>query len=176
MRGKFPAGYDVADIQGATSPAKLWGFSKGWTADPEKCAALADPTARGERPQGLSGSGEAGIIHTVVGRASSPGAPAGDVVKDCDQFSIDAPSTSALVDQYGPPAIEGATTVAMVVTTRTMVEGGNETQVHAKTVIAYLGDYVAFVTVVNDPGLSAPQLSPDFAANFLSQTVATLRG
>jgi hypothetical protein len=176
MRGAFPTGFEVAEIRGTASPAKFWGFSPGWTAYPPQCAALADPAAADETPRGLSGSGNAGIIYTVVGRASSPGPPSGDVVSECGHFSVDSGRTTAVVDQYEPPAIEGVTTVAMVVTARTVVEGGTETDSRAKTVIAYLGDFVAFVTVVTDPGLSAPQLSPDFAANFLSQTVATLRG
>ena len=40
----------------------------------------------------------------------------------------------------------------MVTAIRTIVEGGTETDLHATTTTAYLGEYVAFVTVVTDPG------------------------
>lgn len=48
--------------------------------------------------------------------------------------------------------------------------GGTETD------IAYLGDYLALVTVVTDPGPTQPQLPPDFASTFLVRVVATLQG
>jgi Domain of unknown function (DUF5642) len=48
--------------------------------------------------------------------------------------------------------------------------------VRATTATAYLGEYVAFVTVVTDPGTGPPQLPPDLASTFLAQAVATLRG
>ena len=60
--------------------------------------------------------------------------------------------------------------------TTTVVEGGTETRSHADTFIAYLGDYVAFVTVVTDPGSPDPALGQDFAAELLVKTVSALRG
>jgi len=43
-------------------------------------------------------------------------------------------------------------------------------------VLAYLGDNVAFVVAVTDPGAPHPQLDAGFAASLLRKTVAALRG
>jgi hypothetical protein len=74
------------------------------------------------------------------------------------------------------PAIDGAATVGLTTSTRTVVEGGTETHSHADTFTAYLGDYVAFITVVSDPGSPNPPLGQDFAADLLVKTVSALRG
>jgi hypothetical protein len=58
----------------------------------------------------------------------------------------------------------------------TTVEGGTETRSQAETFVAYLGDHAAYVTVVTDPGSSAPSLGPGFASDLLVKTVAALRG
>lgn len=64
----------------------------------------------------------------------------------------------------------------MATASRTIVEGGTATDLHATTATAYLGEHVAFVTVVTDPGSGPSELPPDFASTFLTQTVAALRG
>ena len=74
------------------------------------------------------------------------------------------------------PTIDGAATVGLSTTTTTTVEGGTETHSDADTFTAYLGDYVAFVTVVSDPGAPNPPLGQDFAADLLVKTVSALRG
>jgi len=74
------------------------------------------------------------------------------------------------------PAIDGAATVGLSITATTVVEGGTETHSHADTFTAYLGEYVAFITVVTEPGSPNPALGQDFAAELLVKTVSALRG
>jgi hypothetical protein len=73
------------------------------------------------------------------------------------------------------PVIDGATTVGLATTTTTTVEGGTETHSRADTFTAYLTGYVAFVTVVTDPGSPNPSLGQDFAAELLVKTASALR-
>jgi hypothetical protein len=174
MRGSFPAGYEVSDVEGAASPARYWGLQPGWSSDPPQCAALADP-ANGSPPEGLSGSGSGGIIYVVVAPSASAG-PDADTTDVCRHWSMDSGRTTAVVDLVDGPAIDGVPTVGMVAAVRTTVEGGTETDLRATTATAYLGDYVAFVTVVTDPGAGPPELPSDFASTFLTRAVATLRG
>ena len=89
---------------------------------------------------------------------------------------MSAGHTSGTVAFAAAPAIDGAATVGLSTTTTTVVEGGTETHSHADTFTAYLGDYVAFVTVVSDPGSPNPPLGQDFAADLLVKTVSALRG
>jgi hypothetical protein len=175
MRGSFPPGYEVTEIQGVTSPAKYWGLRPGWTSDPTRCTALADP-ANGAPTQGLSGSGSGEIIYVVVAPVTPAGGPDPGVVAECRHWSMDSGRTTAISNLIDAPVIQDVPTVAMVTTIRTTVEGGNETDLHATTATAYLGDYAAFVTVVTDPGLTPSALPTDFASTFLTQAVATLRG
>ena len=58
----------------------------------------------------------------------------------------------------------------------TVVEGGTRTRSRAHTVTAYLGDYLAFVTVVTDPGAPNSALGQEFASALLVKTVSALRG
>lgn len=176
MRGSFPAGYEVSDIEGAASPAKYWGLPAGWSSDPQQCAALADPANSSSAPHGLSGSGSGGIIYVVVAASPSARGPDPGILDACRHWSMDSARTTAVVDQFDPAGIEGVPTVGMVAAVRTIVEGGNETDVRASTATAYLGSYVVFVTVVTDPGAGPPQLPPDLASTLLAQAVATLRG
>ncbi|MFZ0834921.1 MAG: DUF5642 family protein [Mycobacterium sp.] len=175
LRGSFPTGYEIAEFDGVASPAKYWGLTPGWVAQPARCGALADPAADGSSTQVLSGSGSGGIIYVALADASSTG-PDTDVVAGCSHWTMKSGRTTATVDLTAAPAIENAATVAMVADSRTVVEGGTETGSHATTATAYLGDYVAFVTVVTDPGSGPSELPPDFAPRFLAQAVATLRG
>ncbi|HEX9176862.1 MAG TPA: DUF5642 family protein, partial [Mycobacterium sp.] len=69
MRGSFPPGYEVSEIEGVASPATYWGLKPGWSAEPAECGVLADPVAGS--PQGLSGSGSGGIVYVAVARAPS---------------------------------------------------------------------------------------------------------
>ncbi|MGE5693688.1 MAG: DUF5642 family protein [Candidatus Sericytochromatia bacterium] len=173
LRGSFPAGYEIAEVSGVASPAHFWGLKPGWTARPAECGQLADP-ADGS-PQGLSGSGSGGIIYVVVAGASSP-APGADLLEACSRWTMASGRTSATVNRLSAPAIEDAATVGMATDSRTVVEGGTETDLHATTATAYLADHVAFVTVVTDPGSGPSGLPPDFASTFLARAVATLRG
>jgi hypothetical protein len=176
MRGSFPAGYEVSDIQGAASPAKYWGLQPDSLSDPRQCAALADPANGSATSEGLSGSGSGGIIHVVVAASPSAAGPDPGTVKACDHWSMDSGRTTAVINLIDAPAIDGVPTVGMLATIRTIVEGGAETDLRATTTIAYLGEYVAFVTVVTDPGSGPPELPPDMASTLLTRAVATLRG
>lgn len=173
LHGSFPPGYEIAELSGDSSPAHFWGLRPGWTARPAECGRLADPA--GGAPQGLSGSGSGGIIYVVVAAASSP-APGADLLESCRRWTMASGRTSATVNRVAGPVIENAETVGMATDSRTVVEGGTETGVHATTATAYLGDHVAFVTVVTDPGSGPSDLPPDFASTFLVLAVATLRG
>lgn len=176
LRGSFPPGYEVVEIDGVASPAKYRGLKPGWSAQPAQCGALADPAARGSPQQGLSGSGSGGIIYLAVAAASSLTGPGPDVVAACSRWTMESGRTTATVDLVNAPAIDNAATVGLVTDSRTVVEGGTETDLHATTATAYLGADVAFVTVVTDPGSGPSGLPPNFPSTFLAQAVATLRG
>lgn len=171
VRADLPPGYEVADIADRAVPVAFWGFRKGWAAEPSQCGALADPAA-GAPTRGWSASGSGGIIHVVV---AGPGVT-GSVPDGCADWAVTAGRSSAVVTAAEAPAIADTPTVAMATVATTVVEGGTETRSHADTAIAYLdSDYVAFVTVVTDPGSALPALGPDVASRLLVQTVTAIR-
>ena len=174
MRGELPDGYEVADIAGPVAPAGVWGFGAQWTVEPPRCSVLADPAVEPGTTRGWSGSGAGGIVYAVVSAANGGLDPA--VPAECGQWTLSAGRTSGNVTLTSAPTIEGAETVATATATMTVVEGGTETRSHADTVIAYLDDHVAFITVVTDPGSPHPQLGADFANALMVKTVAALRG
>jgi Domain of unknown function (DUF5642) len=88
---------------------------------------------------------------------------------------VSAGHTGGTVAVVAAPAIDSAATVGLSSSTTTVVEGGTETHSQADTFTAYLGDYVAFITVVSDPGSTNPPLGQDFAAILLVKTVSALR-
>ena len=176
-RGELPDGYEVADVSGRVSPAAFWGFGPDWLADPPQCGALAEPVADGATTRGWSGSGPGGIVYAVV--TGSPPAQVGfdpALIAECGQWTLAGGHTTGAVALVDAPAIDAAATVGMVTEAKTVVEGGTETNSRAHTVTAYLGDYLAFVTVVTDPGSPNPPLGQDFAAALLVKTVSALRG
>ncbi|WP_120275755.1 DUF5642 family protein [Mycobacterium lehmannii] len=173
-RTALPAGYEVTDLVGAVGPITAWGYGAQWTTDPERCAALADPAAGANRTDGWSASGPGGIVYAVV--AAAPGELDPAVIDECARWSIAGGRTTGTVTLEPAPAIDGASTVAMATSSSTVVEGGTETLSRAETVTAYLGDHVAFVAVVTDPGSPNPQLGSDFAAHLMTETVSALRG
>lgn len=170
----LPNGYEVSDLAGPISPVAAWGYGARWTADPARCTALADPTANATSTDGWTASGPGGIVYAVV--ASVPGDVDQAVLDECRQWTVESGRTAGSVTLESAPAIEDASTVAMATSSRTVVEGGTETRAHADTVTAYLGDHVAFVAVVTDPGSPNPQLDSEFAAHLLTETVSALRG
>ena len=172
-RENLPSGYETADLTGPVSPAALWGYGSVWSADPPHCAALADPTGP-ESATGWSASGAGGIVYAAV--AASPGTFDPALVADCAQWTVDGGRSTGRVTLVPAPALEKAAAVAMATASTTVVEGGTETRSHADTVTAYLGDHVAFVSVVTDPGSPNPQLGADFAAGLIAKTVSALRG
>ncbi len=172
VRSELPAGYEVVDVSGPASPAAFWGFGPGWTTDPPQCAALAGPATDESTTRGWSASGRGGIVHAVV--TGSPTTPA--VLGDCARWTITSGNTTGTVDLVDAPAITDATTVGMATRGETVVEGGTQTASAGYTFSAYLGDHLAFVTVVTDPGSSDPPLGREFAADLLVETVSALRG
>ncbi len=177
VRGDLPPGYEIVDLTGVAAPAGLWGLGPGWSAEPTQCGSLGDPVDAAVTTRGWSGSGPGGIVHVVV--TGSPPLHTGldpALIADCGHWTLAGGHTSGSVTLVDAPAVDGAATVAMSTATTTVVEGGTETHAHADTVTAYLGDYVAFVTVVTDPGSPNPPLGQDFAATLLVKTLSALRG
>lgn len=152
----------------------MWGYGAQWSTDPPRCAALADPAAGATTATGWSASGPGGIVYAVV--AAAPGRLDATVTAECRKWTVSGGRTNGSVTLTPAPAIADALTVAMTTASRTVVEGGTQTQSHAETVTADLGDYVAFVAVVTDPGSPEPQLGPEFAASLMQETVSALRG
>lgn len=171
IRGDLPPGYEAGAADGVASPAGFWGFRGSWTADPTRCAALI-ATGEPAAARGLSGSGPGGTLYiAVVG-----GQPDLSVPADCDQWTMTNEHSSAAVSLTTGPHIDGAQTVGMTAEIGTVVESGAETDTMTHTYTAYLGDQVVFVTLVTDPGATAPPLAPQFAADLLVASVAALRG
>jgi Domain of unknown function (DUF5642) len=173
VRTDLPAGYEVDDIAGRAAPATMWGFGPGWTADPRQCGALADPAVDGAVTRGWSGSGGGGIVYAVVASTDAGFDPA--LIAECGHWTLSAGHTSGSVTFIAAPTIEGVATVGMSASTTIVVEGGTETDSHANTFTAYVGDYAAIVTVVTDPGSPNPPLGQEFAAELLVKTVSALR-
>lgn len=175
VRPEFPAGYEVQSLPLPATPAALWGLKAGWTAHPLPCGVLAQPAAESEPTQGLSGSGQGGIVYAVVADVAGAAVPGPDVLDPCARWSMASGNTTAAVELVGVPPIPEAGTIGMVSTVQTVVEGGTKTDSAAHTATAYVDDHVVFVAVVTDPGSAEPQLPPEFAADFLGKTVAALR-
>ena len=176
-RSELPAGYQVGAVSGPASPVVFWGFGPGWVTEPVACGVLAGATGDDATTRGWSGSGPGGIVHVVV--TGSPAAPVTfepAVLAECGQWTVVSGNTSGTVNLVDAPAIDGAATVGMTTVAKTVVEGGTETASTASTFSAYLGDYLAFVTVVTDPGSPNPPLGQEFAAELLVKTVSALRG
>jgi hypothetical protein len=173
VRGALPSGYETADLTGPASPAAVWGYGADWRADPPRCAALADP-AGAAKSAGWSASGPGGIVYAVVASASVDVDTA--VLRECGRWTVEGGQTTGTVTLGPAPAVDSASTLAMATASTTVVEGGTQTRSHADTVTAYLGDHVAFVSVVTDPGSPNPQLGADLASDLLAETVSALRG
>jgi Domain of unknown function (DUF5642) len=173
VRGQLPSGYEFTPLTGRVAPVAFWGLAPDWTADPPRCGALADPVADATTTKGWSASGAGGIVYAVVAASKSTLDPS--LIDECGQWTVSAGHTSGSVTFVAAPAIHGAATVGLSTATTTVVEGGTETRSHGGTFTAYLAGYVAFVTVVTDPGSPNPSLGQDFAADLLVKTVAALR-
>ena len=173
VRSDLPTGYEFTPLPARATPIALWGLGPQWRADPASCAGLGDPA--GEGPvRGWSASGPGGIVYAVVvGSAAGLDRAALDA---CGAWSLSAGHTAGVVTVVDPPVVDGAQTLGLSTDATTTVEGGTETRSHAETFVAYLGDHVAHVTVLTDPGSSAPSLGPGFASDLLVKTVAALRG
>ena len=174
VRTALPSGYEVAALSGRAAPVAFWGLGPDWTAEPPQCGTLADPAGREVTTRGWSASGTGGIVYAAVADSAATLEPS--LIDDCGQWTVSAGHTAGTVGVVAAPAIDGATTVGLSASTTTTVEGGTETHSRADTFIAYLGDYVALVTVVADPGSPNPQLGLQFASDLLVKTVSALRG
>jgi len=174
VRTELPNGFEVAALSARAAPVAFWGLGSAWAADPPRCLGLADPVAAASTTRGWSASGAGGIVYAVV--AGSAATLDRSLIDECGQWTVSTARTSACVTVVAAPAIDGAATVGLSITATTVVEGGTETHSHADTFTAYLGEYVAFITVVTDPGSPNPALGQDFAAELLVKTVSALRG
>jgi uncharacterized protein DUF5642 len=174
VRTELPSGYEVVPLSGRAAPVAFWGLGLQWTADPPQCGALGDPVANATTTRGWSASGTGGIVYAVVAASKATLDPS--LTDECAQWTVSAGHTSGTVTGVEAPTVYGAVTCALSTTTTTAVEGGTETHSHANTFTAYLDGYVAFVTVVTDPGSPNPSLGQDFAAELLVKTVSALRG
>jgi hypothetical protein len=174
VRTALPSGYEVAALSGRPAPVAFWGLGPDWAADPPRCGALADPLGSGAATRGFSASGPGGIVYAVVADSAATLDPS--LLDECGHWTVTAGHTSGTVSVVAAPAIEGAATVGLSASTTTTVEGGTETHSRADTFTAYLDDYVAFITVVGDPGSPNPQLGLRFASDLLVKTVSALRG
>jgi hypothetical protein len=174
IRSALPSGYEIADVAGPVSIAGVWGFGPGWSADPARCAVLADPAPGDAGARGYSASGQGGTVYVVV--AAAPSAPDAGLVADCAQWTMTFAHTTGDVTVVEPPRIDGADIVALTASTRTVVESGRETDGQASTVQAYLDGHVVFVTLVSDPGSPYPPLNSQFITDLLTATVTALRG
>jgi Domain of unknown function (DUF5642) len=174
VRTQLPSGYEVAALSGRAAPVAFWGLGPDWTDDAARCGGLADPVAGATTRRGWSASGAGGIVYAVV--AASNATLDTTLIDECRQWTVSDGHTSGNVTVLAAPAIDGAATIGLSTTTTTVVEGGTETHSHADTFSAYLVGYVAFVTVVTDPGSPNPSLGQDFAAELLVKTVSALRG
>lgn len=172
---ELPPGYEAANIARAPSPRAIWGLGDQTAASPPECLALSDPVAGREQPaHGVSGSGPGGIVDAVV--VTAPAALARDVVAACSHWDLTAGRTVVNIALVDAPHVDGAEALGMVADIRAAVESGSEIDSRAYTFIAYLGDYYVFTTLTTDPGSMLPPLPPQYAADLLVKTVATLRG
>jgi Domain of unknown function (DUF5642) len=174
VKGDVPEGYETADLVGRTAPLASWGFGSAWVSDPVQCGALAVPAGEDAVARGWSASGIGGIVYVAVADAQVELDSA--LVGECGAWSLSAGHTSGAVTLVAAPTVDGAATLGMSSDATTRVEGGTETRSHADTFVAYLGEYVTYVTVVTDPGAVGPLLDAEFASGLLVKTVSALRG
>jgi hypothetical protein len=177
VRSELPPGYEIAELGGPASPAAFWGFKPGWVTEPPQCGVLAGPANDEATTKGWSGSGPGGIVHVAVtGSPASPVTLDPAIVAECGQWTVASGNTTGTVNLIDARAIENVTTVGLDTQVDTIVEGGTRTSSAAYTFSAYFDDYLAFVTVVTDPGSPNPPLGREFAADLLVKTVSALRG
>jgi hypothetical protein len=176
LRPELPAGYEVTESVRARSPAGYWGIGEAWSADPSQCASLANPVSGDAAPQGMAASGPGGIVYAAVVESTPPPMLDAGVVAGCSRWTMTAGASTATVDLVAAPLIEDAPTLAMTTTSRTVVEGGTETDSHIESATAYLDRFVVYAVVVTDPGAPHPPLPSDFAETLLVKAVAALRG
>lgn len=176
----LPPGYEATTgIPSAATPRVLWSLGPDASASrtkPPQCGTLADPgNGRDQSAQGVSGSGNGGIIDAVVVALPGPADLPGDLIGACGQWTMTAGHTTAIVHLTAAPHIDGVKTLGMVADIKSSVESGTEIDSRTYTFTAYLGNFYAFTTLTTDPGSVVPALPAQFAADLLVKTVSTLR-
>ncbi len=169
MRTALPSGYEVAALAGRAAPVVFWGLGPGWIADPPRCGALADPVADAATTRGWSASGAGGIVYAVV--TGSPTATLDpSLIDECGQWTVSAGNTSGSVNvgRRRPPSTARRPS-ACPPRPRPSSRAAPKPIRTPRHFTAYLGDYLAFVTVVTDPGSPNPPLGQDFAAEFAGE-------
>jgi hypothetical protein len=173
---ELPRDYEVSGFSGVAAPSALWGRAGRGAATPARCAALADPAGgNGQGAQGISGSGQSGIVYAVVVAAPGPVSLSDSLVSQCRQWTMTAGRATARVHLIDSPRIEGAETLGMATDITNSVEGGSEITSRVSTFTAYLGNYYAFTTLISDPGSPESSLTPQFASDLLVKAVSALR-
>jgi Domain of unknown function (DUF5642) len=173
---ELPPGYEVTGVSSVVAPPLIWGLGGNGTANPMRCAALADPAdGHGQSAQGISGSGAGGIVYAVV--AAAPAGPVSldqSLVAQCQSWTMTSGRATARVHLVDPPHIGGVETLGMATDITTSVEGGNKIGSGASTFTAYLGNYYVFTALISDPGAPRSPLTPQFAADLLVKAVSAL--
>lgn len=175
VRAELPAGYEVADTAGVSTPLTYWGLRSDARAEPPQCATLVGP-ADGHPSPGLSASGDGGQLYVGIAGAESASISFDPVlIGECGQWSMSAGHAYASVTLTEAPAIDGVPTLGMSTVIRTAVESGARTDSTAHTFTASPDGYFVFVTLIVDPGSPNPPLPAEFAAELLVKTVAAVR-
>jgi hypothetical protein len=173
----LPANYEViSGIPSGASPRVIWGLESDVTSKPAPCTALADPgRGRDQSAQGLSASGQGGVVNVIVVALPDTENLDQNLVDACGEWAMTDARDTARVRLTDPPRIDGTETVGLAVDIKSTVESGTEIDSRAYTFVAYLGRYYAFTTLTTDPGSALPALPPQFASDLLVKTVSTLR-
>ena len=149
----------------SSSPAKYWGLRHGLVVRTRAMRVARRPGGTGRRlargcPDRAVGASSTSWWRARL-RAGRSRTRASSTT--CRHWSMDSGSHDGNRRLLIPPADRGCRRrSAMVTAIRTVVEGGTETDGTATTATAYLGDYVAFVTVVTDPGSGPPAAAAGF--------------
>ncbi len=175
-RSELPHGYEVSAYPGPPAPIAVWGLRAGSVTDPAQCAELATPAVDPATAKGWSASGPGGIVYAVVAAGLPTSRPDPALPGECGRWTVSSGPTTAVVTRLPGPVIDAADTVGMRTAATTVVEGGTETRSRAETFVAYLDDYVCFVSLVTDPGSPHAPLRAGFASDLLAETVSALRG
>lgn len=176
IRDALPPGYEVSGYTAAPTPLASWSMADASVALLPQCLALAAPPVEAVATRGWSASGPGGIVFAVVAGADALTPPDAGLLTECAEWTLTSAHTTGNVTVRSTRSVSEARAISMTAALSTVVEGGTQTRSRADTFVAYLGNYLCFVTLVTDPGSPGPDLPPDFAADLLVSAVAALRG